>query len=159
MTGLKQIIFSSITKNVLKSYLSLNQEFLILLFLIDNVPLLKSGIPKVAEIKVLGVTLTDTLSFAPHLKNTITKASQSLFALKILKSHGLQEANLHNVCKADNQLTHTLPSWCGFANSEDLTRLQKVLNRAARWGLHGGSPLTTLLALADKSDSLFQKAC
>ena len=129
-------------------------------FLIDNVPLLNSGIPRLSEIKVLGVTLTDTLSFAPHLKNIITKASPSLFALKTLKSHGLQGANLHYVCTAYlyNQLTYAIPSWRGFANSEDLARLQKVLNRATRWGLHGGTTLSSLLALADKSDkALFKK--
>jgi len=129
-------------------------------FLVDNVPLLTSGIPRVTEIKVLGVTITDTLSFAFHLKNTITKASQSLFALKTLKSHGLQGANLHNVCQAYlyNHLTYTIPSWRGFASTEDLTRLQKVLNRATRWGLHGGIPLANFHALADKSDkTLFKK--
>src|SRR5260221_12771155 len=89
----------------------------------------------------------------------VTKANQSLFALKTLKAHGLQGANLHNICSAylENRLGYAIPSWRGFATSEELARLQKVLNRAFRWGLHGGTPLHTLDALADRADKLLFK--
>src|SRR6266536_226728 len=45
------------------------------------------------------------------------------------------------------RLVYAIPSWRRFANSEELARLQKVLNHASCWGLHRGTPLHTVIAL------------
>ena len=42
------------------------------------------GFERVESIKVLGVTVNNTLSFSNHVEETITKCSRNLFALKTL---------------------------------------------------------------------------
>ena len=48
-----------------------------------------SGIQRVDMMKILGVTLTYTLSFNTHIDIVVRQAAQSLYALRVLRSHGL----------------------------------------------------------------------
>lgn len=94
-------------------------------------------IKRVDHLKILGVTIGQTLSVSEHVSEIIHLSAQSLYALKVLKTHGLDPASLHHVCQATivSRLTYASPSWWGFASKEDSLRLQSVLNRAKRWGL------------------------
>jgi len=123
-------------------------------------PLLLSGIGRFADLKVLGVTLQCDLSMDLHIRNIVTRSSQFLYALRVLRAHGLSGHQLHLVCRAylGNSLSYAMPAWRGFARLEHINRLQKILNRAHRWGLDGGISLPTIDQLADRLDrSLFRK--
>ncbi len=70
-----------------------------------------------------------------HFRNLVTSANQNLYALKILKAHGLPNLSIIRVCRATlvSRLTYAAPAWYGFANSAEKDKLQAVLNKACRW--------------------------
>jgi len=117
-------------------------------------PPLVNGIERVRELKILGVTMQHDLSMDSHVTNIQATASQSLYALRVLRAHGLQGRALHLVCRAylDTRLTYAIPAWRGFANLGQVSKLQKIIDRAGRWGLDGGIKLPSLDQLADKAD-------
>jgi len=55
-------------------------------------------IKEVAVIKVIGITFTNNLSVAEHVHNVITSCAQTLYALKVLRVHGMSDSVLHAVC-------------------------------------------------------------
>jgi len=92
-----------------------------------------------------------------HVNNLIAKAGQATYALKLVKSHGLPMRSMDIVTQSTlfSPLTYASPAWIGYANKEDLSRLQAPINRAHRWGLCSAS---LFQALCDKADqTLFQK--
>ena len=73
------------------------------------------GLTRVEEMAVLGLTFTQTLSFAPHILKVTGKAAASLYALKTLKAHGLHGQALCDVTQATlvAQLLYASPVWSG----------------------------------------------
>ena len=70
----------------------------------------------VFEIKILGVTISDSLSLSPHVSYLTSKSAQIMFALHILCSHGLSRTSLWEV-SCDyilGWLTYASPAWWGF---------------------------------------------
>ena len=74
---------------------------------------------------------------AGHVESLISCASQNLYGLKTLKSHGLPDAQLINVCRATliARILYASPAWYGFSSAADRTRLQAIVTKAARWGV------------------------
>ena len=58
------------------------------------------GIKQVTAIKILGITFTSSLSVAQHVHKVITSCSQSLYALKVLRAHGMSDPALQSVYRA-----------------------------------------------------------
>jgi len=48
----------------------------------------------------LGVTVTNTLSVHEHVSNVISSCSQSVHALRILRTHGMTAALVHIIFKS-----------------------------------------------------------
>ena len=65
------------------------------------------------------------------------EAARSIYALKVLRSYGLQGANLWRVCRATtiSYLTHAAPAWWGYTDACSRLSLQSVFNRLRRFGL------------------------
>jgi hypothetical protein len=101
-----------------------------------NPPATTHGIKRVREMVVLGVTLTDTLSFRSHVDRIVARTAQTSYALRLLRSHGLGAPQLFDVARATlvAQLTYASPAWTGFINCEDEARLQGVLKKLQRSG-------------------------
>jgi hypothetical protein len=59
-----------------------------------------SGIERVDSIKALGITISWCLSTAEHVDNLLVACSQTLFAMRTLKQHGLPTSALHTVYQA-----------------------------------------------------------
>ena len=104
---------------------------------------------------MLGVVNEENFSFSAHLSRTISCASQSLYALKVLKNSGLPQTALSRVCSATlvARLSYASPCWWGPIGVEGRQRLQAVLNRAHRWGVSWPSTLdiNDICTRADKS--------
>ena len=102
----------------------------------NNPPAITHGIERVREMVVLGVTLTNTLSFRSHVDRTVARTAQTSYALRLLWSHGLGAPQLFDVARATlvTQLTYASPAWVGFINREDQARLQSVLKKLQRSG-------------------------
>src|SRR5271163_2278808 len=69
------------------------------------------GITRVKEMNILGVTIQDSLGMEAHTKAVVGSGCQNLYALKILKAHGLTTESLYNVCQATliSRMTYAAP--------------------------------------------------
>ena len=52
------------------------------------------------SIKVLGVTLSSNLSASDHIHRVISDSAQSLYVLRVLRHHGMNDVGLQIVSKA-----------------------------------------------------------
>ena len=93
-------------------------------------------IPRVHSITVLGVRINDRLSAKEHISKTIEGCSRTLYALRILRSHGLNGRSLEDIYRSTIQakLMYAAPAWSGFCSAADRNRLDAFLNRSKRYG-------------------------
>jgi len=77
-------------------------------------------------LKVLGVTFTATLSASDRVRRVISDSAQSLYALRVLRHHGLGEAGLQTVFRAIvvSRLTYAALAWIGFITGTDNQRIE-----------------------------------
>ena len=59
-----------------------------------------SDIPRLPSLKVLRVTISDSLSVAEHVNKVISSSAQSVRALRLLWAHGKTRESLHIVYRA-----------------------------------------------------------
>jgi len=97
-----------------------------------------SGVERVPSLNILGVTIGRTLSVAEHVNNLVNGCGQNMYALKVLKAHGLQADELNTVCRATlvSRLAYASPAWRGYASMLDQSRLQSAMNKAVKWGVY-----------------------
>jgi len=63
-------------------------------------PPLISTIKRVTTIKILGVFISGTMSVTEHISNIIASSAQTIHALRILRSHGMQTESIHTIYQA-----------------------------------------------------------
>ena len=95
-----------------------------------------SGLVLVTSLKTLGVTFSDRLDFSEHFRTVCSRAAGSMYALRVLRAHGLQGKDLWQVCEATtvSYLTNASPAWWGYADANSRQRLQSVLNKLKKHG-------------------------
>jgi len=54
-------------------------------------------IQRVDVLKILGVTVTNGLSVSLHIQTVISSCAQTLYALTVLRAHGLYDSALQNL--------------------------------------------------------------
>jgi hypothetical protein len=82
------------------------------------------GIERVTSVKILGVTITNGLSVAEHVHTTISSCAQTLYALRVLRSHGMDDAALQTVFRSvvdRYQVTVCIECMVGVLNSRRAT--------------------------------------
>ena len=91
---------------------------------------------RVDEIKALGVTVNRKFSLSSHVDNLLTACSQTLFALRTLRSHGLNDSSIQAIFQATvvAKLTYAAPAWWGFTSAADRDRLEAFLRRSVKFG-------------------------
>jgi len=113
---------------------------------------------RVTTIQVLfGVTITNHLSVSDHIRDVISKCSLSLYALKVLRCHGMNDEALRQVYKAAviTKCLYESPAWWGYATAADKQRVEAFIRRGVRLGLYrADNPTTTQLA-TNNNDNLF----
>ena len=117
------------------------------------------AIPRVKCAKILGVMISDDFLFESHLTETLCSSSQSLHALRVLKSQGMSQPLLRTVFKATAlaKLLYCSSVWWGFARVCDRNRLEAFLRRAIRAGYYDENDLT-FSELCERNDNkLFLK--
>lgn len=94
------------------------------------------GIARVTTVKILGVTVTNSLSVAEHVHAVLGSCAKMLFALRVLRAHGMDYAALQNVFRAVvvAKLLYASSAWWGFAAEPDRQRIEAFLRRSARCG-------------------------
>ena len=87
------------------------------------------GLTRKTTTKILGVTITDTLSFSPHITDVIARCSQTSYALRILRAHGLNGPALWNVTRSTliTKLLYASPVWFGYLDKESRDQYQSLL--------------------------------
>ena len=101
-----------------------------------NFPTPLPGILRQNQVEILGVTITDTLSFDEQVNTVVTRVSQAGYALRILRAHGLRGQALWDVARstAISRLIYASPAWYGYLNKNSLNKVQGVINRFKRYG-------------------------
>ena len=89
------------------------------------------NVARVSVIKILGITFTNHLSVAEHVQTVINSSAQTLYALRTLRAHGMDDAALQTVFRSVviAKLTNLYASsaWWGFATTTDRQRLQAFI--------------------------------
>ena len=94
---------------------------------------------------------------------TNTVSARSMYAISVLRSHGLEASSLQQVFRAVvfTKLTYAAAAWWGFTTSADRQRIDAVLRRAVRsdlWTSAGTSDAQTFEDLCNSIDDvLFTK--
>jgi len=101
-----------------------------------NQPSPLSGISHTSTIKIRGVTISNKLSVSDRITNIVGKCSQTLYALTILRAHGLCECDtaLQSVYRSVvvARLLYACNAWWGFTTSADRQRLAGFVRRVRR---------------------------
>ena len=78
-----------------------------------------TGTARVTTLKILGVTFTNSLSVAEHVHAVTSSSSQTLYALRILRAHGMDDVSLqtifHSVVRSKLMHASSAPvglCWC-----------------------------------------------
>ena len=77
---------------------------------------------------MLGVTLTNHLSVSYHVRDVICRCGQSLYAIKVLRSHGMKEEELRLIYKSVElaKMSNASPAWWGYATAMGGATVLKV---------------------------------
>ena len=106
---------------------------------------------------MLGVTVTNHLSVSEHVRDVISRCAQSIYALKLLRSHGMNDDELRTINKSAVLAKFAVPSWWGFTTADDKRRLEAFVRRAVRLNLRSINKAPTIAQLVGQlEDSLFQ---
>ena len=109
-------------------------------------------------ITILGVTLTNHFSISEHVTDIISKCVLSLYALKVLRCHGMGDDALMIIFRLvvlAKILYFVSPAWWGFANSSDKQRLEAFMRRCIRLNFYRQDDSTVDQLVADLDDGLF----
>ncbi len=126
---------------------------------IKAIPPTKSGIQRVDEIKLLGVTLDHSLRMERHTLEVISKCSQSLYALRTLRAHGMNQAELNAVFKATviPKLLYAAPAWWGFATQADRARMETYVRKSVKFGYYLPDHPTVEDLVSKADNALFRR--
>jgi len=93
-------------------------------------------------LKVLGVTLTNGLSVSLHVQNVITTCAQTLYALRVLRAHGLCDSALQIIFRAVivAKLMYGSSAWWGFTSTMDCQKVKAFIRRSIRAGCYTSDP-------------------
>ena len=117
------------------------------------------GVARVTTLKILGVTLTTTLSASDHVRDVIRSSAQTLYALRVLRAHGMPDDALQLVFHSVivGRLLYASCAWNGFISTADRRRVDAFLRRSKRSGFCS-SDMPTFDDLLGQADTrLFRK--
>ena len=107
---------------------------------------------QVDKLNILGITVSDTLTFHHHISALVAKSAR-FYALKTIRAHGLNGKALWDVTQATlvSQLLYASPAWWGYLKADERIRLQSVIKKAIRYGYLPRS-FSTLDELSEDAD-------
>ena len=115
-------------------------------------------IERVDKLTVLGVLVNNSLTATDHVSTVLASCASLMYALRVLRSHGLSEQSLKDVFQATvlGKLLYSAPAWSGFCSAADCTRLNSFLRRCDKLGYTDKhySDISTMFQEAD--DAMFR---
>src|ERR1043165_10144227 len=117
-------------------------------------PLVISEAERVDALRVFGVILRRDLRMSSHIEAVLSKCSSSMYALGVLRSHGLPPASIREVAKMTtiSQLMYASPAWWGYTSAADRHSVEQLITRMKRRGLIG-QDAPEAAELAEEADS------
>ena len=96
---------------------------------LQPLPPLLPDIVRVTRLKILGVTVSDKLSISEHVQHVVSRCAQSLHALRILRSCGMEDNILQLVFTSVilGRMTYAINAWWGYATAADKQRLDAFI--------------------------------
>lgn len=96
------------------------------------------GVPRVTSIKILGVIISNNFSMEEHISSVIASSARALYALRILRSHGMNTKDLQTVFQSTviSLLQYASPSWWGFTNQTERDRFEAFIRKSIRTGFY-----------------------
>ena len=91
-----------------------------------------AAVEQVESLKVLGVHITNTLTWSKHTNTVVNRVRQNLFPLRRLKRFGMDPQILQRFycCTTESILTGCITSWYGNCSASDRKALQRVVRMA-----------------------------
>ena len=96
---------------------------------------------------------SERCSASDHIRRVISDSAQSLYALRVLRHHGMNDVGLQTFFRAVvvSRLMYASHAWRGFATATDLKRVDAFLRRCKCCG-YCSSDLPDFEELLDESD-------
>ena len=106
---------------------------------------------------ILSVVVNNSLTAADHVSSLLASCSSLLYALRVLRCHGLGDQSLKDVFHATviGKLTYCAPAWHGFCSAADYVRLESFLRRCVKLGYVDRSATVTGM-FSEAEDALFR---
>jgi len=84
--------------------------------------------------KFLGILLTDNLKMTANVSATISTCTQFIYALQTLRSHGLSQQGLYDVCRSTtiSKLMYASPAWWGYTSASDKSKIESMISKCMR---------------------------
>ena len=98
-------------------------------------------------------------SMQEHVSSVISSSAQSLYALRVLRSHGFDDQSLQTVFQATviSKLQYASSAWWGFTNAAQRDQLESFLRRAVKVGFHKNNSPTLSAICEAADDKLFRR--
>ena len=115
----------------------------------------REEITRKESVEILGVTFSNRFSTREHVNVTLAACQQTLFALRTLCAHGLEQTSLQTVFNAVavRKLRYASPAWYGFTSAEDRERIEVFLRKSKRAG-YCPSGAQSFATMCDDADAL-----
>lgn len=125
---------------------------------IDIPPPAVAGFERVEQVKILGVTISRRFSVSSHVDRLLASCAQTLFALRTLRHHGLNNSSIQAIFQATvvAKLAYAAPAWLGFAKTVDRARLEAFLKRSVSFGYRSASSPTFASICDEAENKLFR---
>jgi len=116
------------------------------------------NIERVSSHRVLGVILNNRLTATDHIDQLLSSCSSLLYALRVLRSHGVPSTSLQDVFRATvvAKIIYCAPAWAGICSAADRLRLDRFLNRCKRTGFCATDLPSVTELYNDADDALFE---
>ena len=86
-----------------------------------------AGAERVHSMRVLGFTVNQHLTMSDHVDNLIASGAPSIYALRMLRSHGFQPKQLVDRMTTIASLLYASSAWWGFTSAADRSKLERLV--------------------------------
>lgn len=124
----------------------------------SQLPVTLKDVKRVDKINILGVTITNHLSLAHHVRDVISRCAQTLYAIRVLRAHGMCPTALQTIFRSVvvTKITYASSAWWGFSSAADRQRIDGFFRRSKRCGMCPSTLPTFEELCRDADNALFQ---
>ena len=100
----------------------------------DKQPSQQVDIERVNSMKFLGITLNSELKVDEHIESSIKSSLTSLYALRIIKAHGLRKEAIQKATEAIimSRILYAAPAWWVLTQASDRLKIDNLQRKLQR---------------------------